>query len=124
MTNLAKDLKTIPIQDITQRRLFVLAAYNAGEGTIARAQRLALQAGKDPTDWNDVKEFLKAAGLKAKKVKEIRDYVDNVPRHEAEFAQKSPADKKAKDKKISKPDSQDSNCHWITKDGHHILICD
>ena len=62
--------------------------------------------------------------MKAKKVKEIREYVDNVSKNEAEFALKSPADKKAKDKKISKPKSQGSECRWITKDGHHILICD
>lgn len=123
-TSLLKDLKTIPIQNISERRRFVLAAYNAGEGAIARVQRLSLQAGKDPTNWDEVKQFLKAAKLGPKKVKEIRDYVENVPKNESEFAQKSPADKKAKDKKISKPKSQDSECHWITKDGHHILICD
>ena len=123
-TPLLKDLTTIPIQDISERRYFVLAAYNAGEGSIAKAQRLALQAGKDPTSWNDVKEFLKAADFDAKKVKEIRDYIENVPKNEAEFAKKSLADKKAKDRKISKPKSQHSECRWITKDGHHILICD
>ena len=123
-TLLLKGLKTIPIQDIAERRRFVLASYNVGEGTIAKAQRLALQAGKDPMDWNNVKEFLKALDLSAKKVKEIREYVDNVSENEIEFAQKSSADKKAKDWKFTKPKSQGNKCHWITKDGHHILICD
>ena len=87
-TVLSKDRTTIPVKDALGRKGFVLAAYDDGEGKIAHAQYLAQQAGKDPTNWNDVKEFLEAVGNDPTKVKEILQYVENVPKNETEFAKK------------------------------------
>ena len=123
-TILAANRVTIPIKSSLDRKMFVLAAYNAGEGTIAFAQSLAQQAGEDPTDWNNVQEFLSATSIKPEKVTQIRQYVDNVLKNEAEFAIKSLADKAAKNKKVHKPKTPCTSGHWITKDGHHIFICD
>ena len=67
---------------------------------------------------------MEEAGADAEKAKQIRDYVENVPENEIEFANKSTADKKAKDKKTNKPKHPCTRGHWITKDGHHIFICD
>ena len=121
-TDLGGGKKTIPIKNVLECKKFDLAAYNGGEGTIAKAQYLAQQAGKDPTNWNDVQTFLDQAG--AKNPGQVRKYVQRVPKNEAEFAKKSLADKKAKDKKIGKPKSRCTKGHWITKDDHHIFICD
>ena len=122
-TKLTSTLFTYPVVDPVERERFDLAAYNIGQSKIAKLQQLAQKAGKDPTKWNDVKTFLKAAKVKADKIKEITDYVTQVPEYEAEFAKKSPADKNAKDKKIVKPKIQCTDGHWITKDHHHIFIC-
>ena len=87
-TVLSKDRTTIPVKDVLGRKGFVFAAYDDGEGKIAHAQYLAQQAGKDPTNWNDVKAFLEAVGNDPTKVKEILQYVENVPKNETEFAKK------------------------------------
>ncbi len=119
-TNLG-NVKTIPIKDAEERKKFILAAYNGGQGAIAKAQRLAQQAGEDPTNWNNVQNFLEQA--KARNPDQIRQYVENVPKNEIEFAQKSQADKKAKYKKIGKNKIPCLDGHWITKDHLHIFIC-
>ncbi len=121
--NLGSGLKTIPVTNLDERTKFVLAANNAGEGRIAKAQALAQAADKNPAKWSDVKEFLKAAGASDAKVKEITNYVDMTENYENEFQQKSDASEKDKDKGSTeiKPDSGDG--HWITtKGGKHILI--
>ena len=123
-TKLTSKLFIISVLDRVERAKFDLAAYNAGQGIIARTQQLAEKAGKDPTKWNDVKKFLKAAKVKADKIKEITDYVTQVPQYEDEFAKKSLADASAKDRKIVKPKIQCTDGHWITKDHHHIFICE
>ncbi len=46
-TKLSEGRVTIPINDIVERKRFVLAAYNLGQGRVASAQQLALQAGKN-----------------------------------------------------------------------------
>ncbi|MCW5891561.1 MAG: transglycosylase SLT domain-containing protein [bacterium] len=51
-------LATTPIVDPSERRLFAVAAYNAGEGRVARAQARAERAGLDPTDFDHVRPFL------------------------------------------------------------------
>lgn len=122
-TNLAKDISTTPISDPTERRSFVTAAYNAGEGRIAKAQKLAKEAGKDPKKWDDVKNFLEAAGASKSKAQEIIGYVENVNKYEKEFEEKSKASEKYKDKDSTdiKPSSEDG--HWITTPSHkHIFI--
>jgi membrane-bound lytic murein transglycosylase MltF len=122
-TVLSSSLKTIPIANSVGRKKFVLAAYNAGEGRIAEAQELAKEAGKDPQNWDDVKNYLTAAGASAKKSKETQDYVDNISQYESEFARKSKADKstKGKSKALKNPPQ---GGHWITKSGRHIFIKD
>ncbi len=115
---------TFLVSDINERKLFAIAAYNAGQGTIAKAQMLAKEVGKDATKWEIIKEFLKEAGAKDAKVKEIIEYVESVIAYEKEFSQKSKANKKLKNKepkKVSGNNSEDG--HWVTLDnGNHVFI--
>lgn len=113
---------TIPIKDSSERKKFILAAYNGGEGTIAKAQYFAQQAGKGPTNWDDVQWFLEQA--EANNPGQIRKYVKDVSKNEIEFAQKSSADKAAKDKKINKSKGRCTTGHWVTIDDHPVFICD
>ncbi len=122
-TKLWEDRVTIPIPDIMERKKFVLAAYNIGQSYIAHAQQLAQEAGKDP-HWDDVKGFLEAAGVKPDTAGKGRKYVDDILRNEVEFAQKSTADKKVKNKRPGKLKGSCTKGHWITKNRHHIFICD
>lgn len=122
-TNLGSGIKIIPVRDANDRRDFSIAAYNAGEGRIARAQQEAERDGKNPRNWDDVKRYLEAAGASKEKADEILSYVDKVTGYEKEFANKSPSDKKLKDLKTKKdPEAQSEDGHWITKDGKRILI--
>ena len=68
-------MSAIKVSDVQERLKFVLAAYNGGQGRIAMAQQLALENGKDPTKWDDAKEFLEDAGATHEKADEIRNYV-------------------------------------------------
>ncbi len=122
-TILTAKVRTVPVTDPVEREKFDLAAYNAGSTPIAKAQQLAKKAGKNPAVWDDVKTFLKAAGVNAEKVTEIRNYVTKILRYQNEFAEKSSADARAKDRKLVKPKIQCTKGHWITKDHHHIFIC-
>lgn len=120
-TPLTKNLKTIAIKNIDERKLFVIASYNAGEGRIAKAQEEAKKAGKNPEIWEDVKNYLEAAGASRSKVEEIIKYVKKVTEHEKELSKKSPANKKLKDKEPKKLSSiEDGN--WVTFEGRHILM--
>ncbi len=115
---------TIPINDILERKRFVLAAYNLGQGRVAYAQQLALHAGKDPTNWDEVKVFLEAAKATKKEARDGRKYVPEVLKNEAEFVLKSTADKKVKNKRPGKVEGPCTKGHWITKDDRPIFICD
>ena len=121
---LSQDLRTIPVTDMSERKKFVLGAYNLGQGRIALAQQLAEQAGKDPVKWDDVKGFLEAAGETADNAQKARQYVEDILRNEVEFAGKSSADKRVKNKRPGKKAGSCANGHWITKDHHHIFICE
>jgi soluble lytic murein transglycosylase-like protein len=55
---LARGLHTVAVEDAGQRRLFAVAAFNAGEGRVARAQAKAAAAGGDPTRFADVAPYL------------------------------------------------------------------
>ena len=106
---------------MNERKFFIIAAYNAGEGKIAKAQMEAKADGKDPTKWEVVKEYLKKAGATDAKVEEIIQYVESATAYEKEFSQKSKADKKLKDKNPKKlSDNSFEDGHWITLDnGNH-----
>jgi len=60
---------TTAVHDDDERRRFAIAAYNAGEGRVAAAQRKALSRGGDPRHFEDVRPFLPAI---------TRRYVDRV----------------------------------------------
>lgn len=122
--NLGRGLKTISIKNISERKKFTLGAYNAGEGRIAKAQRLAEKAGKDPQLWSDVEKFLEAAGAHMDKAKEIRNYVEKVPLHEFEFSEKSHANKIIKQKAPRKGKYRCVNGRWRTIDDRRVFICD
>jgi membrane-bound lytic murein transglycosylase MltF len=124
VTNLGAGKSTKSVTDIEERKKFVLAAYNMGEGNAASAQRLAQKAGKDPACWDEVKGYLEAAGVISETAATGREYVDDVLKNEAEFAQKSLADKNVKNKRPGKKTGSCVNGHWVTKDDHPIFICD
>jgi len=46
------------IPDRQERIKFVLASYNAGQGHVLDARRLARKHGKNPSAWSDVSKFL------------------------------------------------------------------
>lgn len=117
------DTVAIPIKNVVERKSFVLAAYNGGQGRIAKAQRFARQAGKDPRVWNDVKRFLEVAGATAAKAKEIREFLEKVLAYELEFSQKSSADKRAKAKKPKEAKYQCTDGRWRTIDDRPVMIC-
>jgi len=123
-TTLIKGRDTIPVKDPSERKKFVLGAYNTGQGRVARAQYLAEQAEKNPTIWDDVKEFLEAAGDSKEKADEARDYVEKVLVFENEFAKKSLANKKAKAKEGKSVTCRCSSGHWVTIDDRPVFICD
>lgn len=93
---LSGKLSTSPVKDPIERKKFVVAAFNAGEGRIATAQQIAKEDGKNPASWDDVKKYLESAGATAGKSKETQDYVDKVLKYDAEFSNKSKADKAVK----------------------------
>jgi membrane-bound lytic murein transglycosylase MltF len=70
-------LETVPVADGSERRLFAVAAFNAGEGRVARAQARAVAAGGDPTRFADVRGFLPTI---------TRGYVDRVAGYQREEA--------------------------------------
>lgn len=123
-TTLSKGTSTIPVENTVERKKIAIAAFNAGEGRIAKAQKLAKENGQDPTKWNDVKSYLEAAGATPKQSKEAQEYVDKVLRYEAEFAEKSKADITVKSGKPRKVKKLPEGGHWITLGGKHIFIED
>ena len=113
-TKLGEGLYTIPVKSVLERKKFVLGAFNAGPGSVAGAQRRAKQAGKNPQLWNDVADYLP---------QETQQYVEKVPMNEAEFAQKSPADKTRKKKGVRTAKYRCTDGHWRTIDDRPVFIC-
>jgi soluble lytic murein transglycosylase-like protein len=56
--DLGADRAALSVSDNRERRLFVAAAYNAGEGRVAQAQARAEAAGLDPTRFANVRRYL------------------------------------------------------------------
>lgn len=114
---------SIPVKSVSERKKFVLAAYRAGEGRIARAQRLAEKTGSDPRSWSEVQRLLEPAGADEFTAEAIRRYVERVPAYEREFARKSPANKKLKQKAAKKERVRCTVGHWRTIDDRPVFIC-
>ncbi len=113
-TVLVGNTKTIGIKNPLERKKFVLGAFNAGEGSIANAQRLAQRAGKNPQLWSDVEKYL---------TDETRQYILKVLPYEDEFGLKSPANKNLKEKNPRK-EYRCTDGHWVTIDDRPVFICD
>jgi len=113
-TTLSKGLQTIPVNSVSERKKYVLGAFNAGEGRIASAQRRAEKAGRNPQSWQDVARHLS---------RETQQYVEKVPLYEAEFALKSPANKNVKNKSVRKGKYRCTVGHWRTIDDRPVFIC-
>lgn len=120
-TRVIGKIKTLAVRNPNERKKFVVASFNAGLKSIAKAQSLVMNAGKDPAKLSNVQGYLKQAGVSESKVKEIINYVNKILQYEAEFFRKSKADKKAKTEP-SEPKPGAGDGHWIIKDERHILI--
>ncbi len=123
-TSLGGGVYTVPVKSISERKKFVLGAFNAGEGRVARAQHLAQEDGRDPRLWSEVVNYIAAAKALPKKQEETRAYVEMIPLYETEFAKKSPANKTLKKKGIRKGKYLCTDGHWVTIDGRPVFICD
>lgn len=113
-SSLSGKLKTIGVKNASEREKFVLGAFNAGEGNIARAQALVKKAGKNSQLWSDVEKYL---------TDETRQYIPNVLFYQEEFNLKSPANKKIKQKEPKKQ-YRCTEGHWATIDDRPVFICD
>lgn len=123
-TSLGEGLYTVPVKSLSERKKFVLGAFNAGQGRIARAQHLAQKDGRNPRLWSEVVNYIAAAKAGPAKQEEARAYVEMVPLYEVEFAKKSPADKTLKEKGVRKGRYLCTEGHWVTIDDRPVFICD
>ena len=57
-TSLGRGRTIVPIANPAERQRFVTAAYNAGEGAVARAQRRVSAHGGNPTDYEQIRPYL------------------------------------------------------------------
>lgn len=57
-TNLGYNVKTVPVKSAPDLEKIALAAYNAGEGNVATAQKLARRVGKDPAQYQAIEAYL------------------------------------------------------------------
>ncbi len=122
-TDLPGGRVTAAVKNVSERKKLVLGAYNAGEGRVAGAQRLAEEAGKNPRLWSDVQQFIAEAGTTPAKEQETKQYVEKVLRYEAEFAIKSLADKSKKQKKPGKKQARCTEGRWRTINDRPVFIC-
>lgn len=73
-TNLGYNIKTVPVTSADHLEKLAIAAFNAGEGSVARAQARARALGKDPTDFNAIEAHLPASTRAyVQKVSALRD---------------------------------------------------
>lgn len=113
-TVLIRGTKTIGITDPLERKKFILGAFNVGEGSIAKVQRLAESEEKNPQLWSDVEKYLS---------EETKQYIHKVLPYEDEFGLKSPANKNIKEKAPRK-EYRCTDGHWVTIDDKPVFICD
>lgn len=59
-TELAPNVRTIPVKSSRQLEKLAVAAFNAGEGNVALAQHRAQELGKDPTKFESIEPYLPA----------------------------------------------------------------
>lgn len=122
---LGQTKEAFSVRSVSERKKFVLGAFNAGEGRIARAQHLAADSGKNPQLWSDVRGFIEAAGAEEGKNQETLKYVDAILLNENEFSPKSRAGKNLQRKlKQSKYRCDEDEGRWRTIDDRPVLICD
>ncbi len=57
-TRLSSRTATIPAKDANELEKFAVAAFNAGQGRVARAQARALAEGKDPSVFSSIESLL------------------------------------------------------------------
>ena len=57
-TELGHGRTIVPVADGRERDRFVAAAYNAGEGAVARAQQRVAASGHNPTDYDNIRPYL------------------------------------------------------------------
>ena len=57
-TNLGRNLRTRPASSASDLEKLAVAAFNAGEGNVAKAQAKAERLGKDPADFNAIEPYL------------------------------------------------------------------
>ncbi|GIW46196.1 MAG: hypothetical protein KatS3mg078_0073 [Deltaproteobacteria bacterium] len=57
-TVLTRSLRTIAVLDPQERSYFAIAAFNCGEGRVAKAQRLAEKEGRDPRVFRNIEKYL------------------------------------------------------------------
>lgn len=76
-TQLDRGLSTIPGISGDSRKRIVLAAFNAGEGRVVRAQMRAKELGREAGNYSDISDFLPRS---------TKQYVERVLRREEEFS--------------------------------------
>lgn len=74
---LTSKLDAVAVSDNDDLRQFAVAAFNAGEGRVAQAQKRAAAAGLDPSSFDDIRKFLPQS---------TRAYVDRVSNYAEEEA--------------------------------------
>jgi hypothetical protein len=57
-TNLGSNIKTIPVKSGTDLEKISIAAFNAGEGRVAKAQAAALSDGENPSSYAAIEKYL------------------------------------------------------------------
>ncbi len=73
-TELGGNLKTFPVSSAEHLEKLAVAAFNTGEGNVARAQARAQSAGKDPADFASVEPYLPASTRQyVQRVSQLRD---------------------------------------------------
>ena len=77
-TKLTSSLETLPAKTAVDLEKIAVAAFNTGEGNVARAQRRAQLAGADPGLFQSIEKFLPSS---------TQTYVERVFRFRDEFAQ-------------------------------------